>query len=217
MLAKLANHPGMDPSMMAPGGPQGAGGPPPMPPQGGGAGGPPPMPPQGGDPSMGAGGPPPDMGGGMGIPPELEQLISQLPPEVLAQLVAEIQGELGNGGDPSQGGGDPSQGDPNAGAGAGGPPPPQDLAKAGSAKHNIEDPDYMAGFVERSLCYGFDKEASKDIYKRTWAFVTGKQPARQKQAAAQDNSHYEGFMAQAKTAGVDLSQAHAFYLSKYSN
>lgn len=38
---------------------------------------------------------------GQGIPPELEQMISQLPPEVLAQLVQEIEAEMQGG----QGGG----------------------------------------------------------------------------------------------------------------
>src|SRR4051812_13447417 len=51
----------------------------------------------GGQPPQG-GGAPPDASGGLGVPPDIEQLIQQLPPEVLQQLVQEIEAELSHGG-----------------------------------------------------------------------------------------------------------------------
>lgn len=203
-LHKIANQ-GIDPAMLAAAGggdpSQGAGAPPP--PGGGGA--------PGGAPAG------PDLSGGLGVPPEIEQAIQQLPPEVLEQLLAEIQAELGNsgGGDPSAGadpsaGGDPSAGaDPAAAAAA--------MGKTGSANDGIlaRRPGYILGLTERALQLGFDKKASKQIYFDTLSLIEGAPVQRkinEKQAA-----HYEGFLEQAAAYNIDRATADQYYHQYFQN
>ena len=188
--ASLANAGGGDPS-------QGGGIP------GGGAGGPPP----GADPSQGQ---PPQSNGG--IPPEIEQMIQQLPPEVLQQLVQEIEAELGQGGQ----GGDPSQ------AGAGGPPPGADPSqgggdpsqggmmppKQGSEKLLAKEAKYVEGFIERALNYGFDKNAAKEMYKKALEIMEGSAPSKPAVAPVKEkNAHFEGFLSQAQARGISQDEA----------
>lgn len=188
----------------------------------GGQGGPPP-PPGGGDPTGGApGGLPPD--GSMGVPPEIEQLIQQLPPEVLQQLLQEIEGELGGGAGGPPGGGDPSQGaggpppgmDPSQGAG--GPPPGMDPSqgggmppKQGSEKILAKEAKYIEGFVERALGYGFDKNAAKDMYKKALQIMEGDKNAEPAPVKEKRAAHYDGFMSQAKTRGIVENEAAQAY------
>lgn len=191
---------------------------------GGGAGGPPPQ--GGGDPSQGA----PDISGGQGIPPELEQLIQQLPPEVLQQLVQEIEAEIANG----QGGaGGPPGGDPSAGgmpqgapdpALAGGPPgggmPPMDpsmLGKQGSIL--AKEASYIEGFVERGLTYGFNRADVKEMYKKALSLM---EPTQTKVASVQQtnvaaNKHFEGFMLQARAYGISDKEAAEVYQQTFGS
>ena len=195
---------------------------------------------QGGDPSQGAGGPPPghphhggghggpDMGGGMGVPPELEQLIQQLPPEVLQQLVQEIEAEMQGqgGGSPHghHGGGDPSQG-------AGGPPPGagggQDpaammaaMGKQGSAKILAKEAAYIEGFAEHGLKYGFGTNDVKQLYKKALELMdvqpTSKVAPVQNKLSDKQASHFEGFMSQAKAYGISDKEAADVYRRTFS-
>lgn len=229
----LLKQAGFDPSQgdssqgMPPGGPGGdpsmGGG---MPPQGG-------DPSQGMDPSQGA----PDMGGSAGVPPELEQLIQNLPPEVLQQLVEEIQAELGNGGgDPSQGGGDPSMGDPSQGGGdpsmdpsqGGGLPPGMDpsqgmdpgMPKQGSQTILAKEAGYVAGFVERGLSYGFNQQDVKEMYKKALAIMEPSRPQLPTQAAPKlsdkQAAHFDGFLSQARQYGISYEETVDVYRRKFS-
>ena len=232
----LLKQAGMDPSMMAAAGGAGAG--PGQSPTGDpSAGGPPgqgappdPTGGQGGAAGMAAG------GGGMGVPPELEQMLQSLPPEVLQQLVQEIQAELGNGGqggagappggDPSQGGGDPSQmaammggaGGP-PGGGAGGPPPPHGGHHKSGAAILAKQAGYIEGFIERGLSHGFNTQTTRELYKKALETIEGnngqnrqlpKPKLTDKQAA-----HYAGFMERAAASGISKQEAHKTYFHVY--
>ena len=115
----------------------------------------------------GAGQPPLPQGGGEGgIPPELEELINSLPPEVLQQLLAEVEQELQGGGQ----GGPPPQ---DAGAPQGGPPqgglPPEGMPKQGSAKEDTilaKTAEYQEGFLEASQHYGVDRNTTVQLFKQ---------------------------------------------------
>lgn len=194
---------GLDPSQLGAGGPGGD------PSQGGG------MPPQGGDPSQQG---MPDASGGLGVPPEIEQLIQQLPPEVLQQLVQEIEAELANGG---QGGGDPSMqgGDPSQGGGmppqGGGMPMDPSMGKQGSVKILAKEASYIEGFVERALSYGFTRNDAKEMYKKALDIMAPEQPVQQKttvkQASDKQAAHFDGFMQQARAYGISDVEAANVY------
>lgn len=173
------------------------------------------MPPAG-DPSQQAGDPAAAAGAG-GIPPEIEQLISQLPPEALEQLVQEIQAEIANGGQ----GGDPSQqgGDPNAGAG--GPPPmdPNGMPKQGSEKILAKEASYVEGFFERGISYGFNKQDVTEMYKKALAIMDPSSAAPQKAAKLSDKqaSHFEGFIGRASQYGISDQEAVEVYRRTFNN
>jgi DNA-binding transcriptional MerR regulator len=177
-----------------------AGGPPPMDPSAG-AGGPPPM-----DPS--AGGPP---GAGGGVPPEIEQLIQQLPPEVLQQLVQEIEAELANGG---QGGGQPPV-DPSAGGGQ----PPMDPSmmapKTGSVKRLIKESKYIEGFKERALSYGLSYDQVNNLYKTASEIVeqSASPESEIKHLSCEEKqaAHKAGFIERAAAYGINTKEAEEIY------
>ena len=216
---------GMDPAAMMAQGDPSQGGPPP------GAGGPPPGHPHHGHPGHG-GGDPAAMGGGAGgVPPELEQLISQLPPEVLAQLVQEIEAEMQHGGQGGAGGPPPGAGGPPPGAGGpppgdpsggmGGPPPGMDpsMGKQGSVKILAKEAAYVEGFVERGLGYGFSRQDVKEMYKKAVAIMDPKPQqvvAQTPKLSDKQASHYEGFMTQARGYGISDNEAADVYRRTFS-
>lgn len=150
------------------------------------------------DPSQGA----PDIGAG-GVPPEIEQMIQQLPPEVLQQLLAEIQAELGNGGDAGAGA------DPAAGM------PP----KQGSEAILAKEASYQEGFLERGLNYGFSYDEVNAMYKKALEIIEPQSV--QKTAAAQPTisdkqaAHFEGFLSQSRQYGIPDNEAANIYRNTF--
>ena len=150
---------------------------------------------------MAQGQPPlPGAEGDSGIPPELEQLINSLPPEVLQQLLAEVEQELQGGGDPSQQGGDPSQQ---------GGLPPEGMPKQGSELILAKTAAYQEGFLEAANYYGVSQAETVNIYKQAMAEME-KNPvdaslmvdSKEKRAA-----HFEGFLHQALSRGFTQKDA----------
>ena len=218
LLSKLADantQMFQDPAASAGGPPPGAGAPPP------GAGGPPPMDPaQAADPNAQTAVP------NTGVPPEIEQLIQQLPPEVLEQLLAEIQAEIANGqGGQGAPGGAPAGADPAAGMptdpSAG--PPPMD-PNAGLPKQGeqliAKEASYVEGFYERAIAYGFDKNTATEIYKKAVDLMsnTAVTEAQPKLADKQASSaHFEGFLLQARNSGLTDKEATDIYGRYFNN
>ena len=172
-------------------------------------------PPQGGPPpqaapqDLGAGQPPlPADGGAGGIPPELEQLINSLPPEVLQQLLAEIQQEVGG----DQGGGD-----------AGGPP------QGGSPHHkqaSVKDEpilaktaSYQEGFLDAAKEYNTSRDLTVALYKRALAEMEANPvdlslfPDTEEKRA----SHAEGVITAAMERGFSQKEAVDLYRSTFLN
>ena len=143
---------------------------------------------------MAQGQPPlPGAEGDSGIPPELEQLINSLPPEVLQQLLAEVEQELQGGGDPSQQGG----------------LPPEGMPKQGSELILAKTAAYQEGFLEAANYYGVSQAETVNIYKQAMADME-KNPvdaslmvdSKEKRAA-----HFEGFFHQALSRGFTQKDA----------
>jgi hypothetical protein len=208
LLKKVANHPGADPN--AAGLQAGGMAPPPeqVVPQGAAEGG---LPAEG------------------GIPPELEQLINQLPPEVLAQIVQEIEQQLQGGGDggagagPGAGAGGPPPGaggmaGPPPGMGAGGPPPGHPHHKQGS-EIIAKQASYIEGFVGRAYELGFDRATTQNIYKYALDLMSASsQPASAPRQEPQVKSaHFEGFLEKAASHGLSVDQAKDLYVRTFGN
>lgn len=178
-------------------------------------------------------------GGGQGIPPEIEQLIDQLPPEVLAQLVQEIEQQLGGGAGgpppgagaggppPHQGGGHPGGGHPGGHPGAGGPPPgpggmggmPMPPKQAGQRLY-VKEAAYINGFISHAYDLGFNKEEAKSIYKQALALCEAEAQPKTKVASVQKeqrNPHYDGFMKSASAYGLAPQQAYQLYVETFVN
>lgn len=152
--------------------------------------------------------------GDSGIPPELEQLINSLPPEVLEQLLAEVEQELQGGGDPAAQGAPPQGMPPEAMQGG---MPPEGMPKQGSARDTIlaKTAEYQEGFVEAANYYGVDRNTTVNLYKQAMVEMENNPvdaslfvDSKEKRAA-----HFEGFVYQALNRG--FSQADA--ISTYEN
>lgn len=135
----------------------------------------------------------PPMAGDATLPPELEQMIDSLPPEVLAQLVQQIEAELQQGG---------AQGGPMPGA-----PSPE---KQGSVDDRLiaKEAEYIDGFLTRAAEYGFDKNAAEQIYYQALRVMDPTVP--QVEKIAQD-LHFQGFLEKAASYGLDYEQSVAAY------
>lgn len=162
---------------------------------------------------LGAGQPPMPgaEGGDSGIPPELEQLIASLPPEVLQQLLAEVEQELSGGG---AGGPPPGAGGPPPGAG--GPPPEQ--MKQGEFIL-AKTAEYQEGFLEAARYYGVSQNDTVAMYKRALAEMEQNPidtdlfiDSQEKRAA-----HYEGFVLNAVNHGLTQAAAIETYKNTFLN
>lgn len=178
---------------------------------------------------------PPNMASG-GVPPELEQIINSLPPEVLAQLVQEIEAELGGGQGAGQQDGQggpppPHHGHPMHQQPQGPPPwPPQGMPqgpppgmpqKMGSAQPIVvaKTASYIEGFIGRALDLGFDNESAKNIYKQALYIMESnpiKVPVKTSDVEKQ-SSHFEGFIEKAASYGLNQSQAVDLYKRTFGN
>ena len=160
--------------------------------------------------SIGGGQPPLPTGGeDSGLPPELEQLINSLPPEVLAQLLQEVEAEL-------QGGGEGGEGsDPNMGNAP-------EQSKQASVKEDLilaKTAEYQEGFIEASRHYGVDFQTTQKLFKQALDIME-KNPVdlehvidtNEKRAA-----HYEGFVKSAMTAGFSQQDAADIYKETFFN
>lgn len=157
------------------------------------------------DPSAGA----PDIGAG-GVPPEIEQLIQQLPPEVLAQLVQEIEAELGNGG-AAAGGADASAAGPQTSS----VDPSMMGAKQGSANDmlTVDHPAYHEEFVNSFRKLGFSLDESEYVFNKVASSIREEvSPENIKLAAYQDE-----FVSRARQYGLDDSQIVSMYNSVFGN
>lgn len=167
--------------------------------------------------SMGSGQPPLPTGGQGGLPPELEQLINSLPPEVLAQLLQEVEAELKGGASPEG-----AQGHEGAeGAEAAAMAPQGHQQKQGSEKDLIlaKTAKYQEGFLEASRYYGVDLATTQNLYKSALEIME-KNPVdlsdtidtNEKRAA-----HYEGFIKSAMTVGFSEKDATDIYKETFFN
>ena len=183
-------------------------------------------PPQGAAPQpppqdLGGGQPPLPGDGGQGIPPELEQLINSLPPEVLQQLLAEVQQELqggGGGGDGGQGG--PPQGGPQGG-GMGGPPQ-HGHHKQGSAAEDLilaKTAGYQEGFLEAAKSYNATQQFTVSLYKQALAEMEANPidlsliPDTEEKIA----SHAEGVITAAMERGFSKKEAVDLYRATFND
>ena len=165
---------------------------------------------------IGEGQPPLPTEGDSGLPPELEQLINSLPPEVLAQLLQEVEAELqgGEGGEGGQGA-PPPAGDPSAGNAPG-------QAKQASVKEDsilAKTAEYQEGFIEASRQYGVDFTTTQKLFKQALDIME-KNPVdlediidtKEKRAA-----HYEGFVKSAMAVGFSEQDATDIYKETFFN
>lgn len=128
-----------------------------------------------------------------GIPPEVEELINSLPPEVLQQLMAEIEQEL-------------------SGAAAG-----QEKQSADSTLLLSKTAEYVEGFFEAASEYGLTRAQARQCYKQAADYME-KNPintalaidSKEKQAL-----HYEGFLLEAADHGFSVKQAEALYINTF--
>lgn len=166
-----------------------------------------------------------DPSGQGGIPPELEQMISQLPPEVLAQLVQEIEAEMGGqGGDPNGGGqpaphhhhqhqdpGQAPQGDPSQMM------DPSQM-KQGSARLIAKEAAYIDGFIGRAMEVGYDLNSARGMYKHALALIESSTP---KTVSAKDKeknaAHFAGFAERAAEYGISKQAAEKLFVQTFGN
>lgn len=173
---------------------------------------------------LGAGQPPlpGGEGGEGGIPPEIEELIQSLPPEVLQQLMAEIEQEIsqGQGGPPQAGppGGMPPQGGPPPGPPGGMSP---GMPKQGSDNSVLlcKTAEYVDGFFEAARDHGLTRAQANQFYKEAATRMETNPidlpisiDTNEKKA-----SHYEGFVLEAVDHGFTVKQAEAIYLNTFVN
>lgn len=162
------------------------------------------------DPSqLGAGQPGLEGGpGAQGVPPELEQLIQSLPPEVLQQLIAEIEQEMGGAGHT----GAPPQGHHQ------GHQPPPGPEKQGSALL-CNTPEYQAGFMEAARDYGLTQYQTNEFYKQAVSRMAESpiDPELFINTQEKQASHYEGFITAALEYGCTVKQAQDEYRKLFTN
>jgi len=187
------------------------------------------------DQGAGAGAPPTDAGSGlppdgsMGVPPEIEQAIQSLPPEVLQQLLQEIQAEMANGGSgapPQDGGGDPSAGAGGPPPGAGGPPPgagappmdPSAMGKTGSALAFAKTAEYANAFYQRGCEYNLDQNTIGQMYKQALEIIGyTQQSTTQPKLSEKQAAHLEGFLGRAQGFGWSQQDAVDVYNRYFNN
>ena len=150
--------------------------------------------------------------GGGGVPPEIEELIQSLPPEVLQQLIAEIEQEMQHGGvQPPQG--HPPQGHPPQGH------PPQGMPKQGEESILSKTAEYAEGFFSNAVDHGLTRNEAANFYKQAVSIME-KSPvdptlfldSKEKQA-----NHYDGFVRAALDHGLSVKGAQGLYLETFVN
>jgi len=163
-----------------------------------------------------------------GIPPEIEQLIDQLPPEVLAQLVQEIEQELsgagGGAGAGHPGGGHPAHGGHPGGGhrGAAGGLPPEAagaMMPPKQASAIAKEASYVEGFFGHAYELGFNKDEAKNLYKHALAIIEQQERGQVKSASElpkeNQNAHFTGFMEKAAEYGLTQQQAYQVYVQTF--
>ena len=158
---------------------------------------------------------PTDPSGGAGVPPEIEQLIQSLPPEVLQQLIAEIEQQMGGAGDPN------SQGQPPQGMEQGHP------AHAGHAPEKqgsdtsllCKTAEYKEGFLEEAKNYGLTHNQAMNFYKSAVSQMEQApiDPALLLNTQEKQAQHYEGFIRTALDYGCTMKQAQDEYNKLFVN
>ena len=141
-----------------------------------------------------------------GIPPELEQMIHNLPPEAIQQLIAELEQEMATqqGGQQSA----PQQGDEQMMM-------PQDQMPKQASDALIKQADYVDGFIAAAKQHGFSNREIATIYKSAYEIALPDITFQQKVAAldSQSRTHLEGFITQAGNLGLNPKQAAEGYLN----
>ena len=143
-----------------------------------------------------------------GIPPELEQMIHNLPPETIQQLIAELEQEMAT----QQGGQQPA---PQQGGEQMMMPPDQMPKQASVSEPLIKQADYVDGFIAAAKQHGFSNREIATIYKSAYEIALPDITFQQKVAAldSQSRTHLEGFITQAGNLGLNPKQAAEVYLN----
>lgn len=135
------------------------------------------------------------------VPAELEQLIQQLPPEAIQQLIAELEQQMAG----QQDGAVMS--------------PEEEMPKQASVNEPlIKQAAYVDGFIEAAKSRGFTDEEISTIYKSACDIVLQEHTFQQKVASLDSHSamHFEGFLSQAESLGLEPKQAAEVYFSAFN-
>lgn len=130
----------------------------------------------------------------LGLPPEIQSLIDNLPPEVLEQVLAAVESEMQE----AQGGGQPQpdlQEDPNG-----------MVAKTAA---------YKEGFFEHARELNFSNQEAEQLYKRACDIMG--QSVVTEDSIKEKQAHYVGFMERADELGLTEKQALDLYAYGFGN
>jgi len=138
------------------------------------------------------------------LPPELEQMIQQLPPEAIQQLIAELEQQMAM----QQQGGQLAEAAPM-----------EEMPKqAELLEPLIKQPAYVDGFIMAAKTAGFNDQEIYTIYKSAVEITAPEFTFQQKIATLnpQAQMHLAGFVSKAENLGLASKQAAELYLNVFN-